>query len=223
MFEEFPDTPIALDFFWDSFPWYPYRARYICKFASGWLRVTRARFEFSFAVYERDLLVCMDDYQKVISPTLAESLFHMRTSYPYTPEEPEPIESLEAAQCDLLWDFIGGCDMESLDLLTMTEQDQEKRIAAMEVRTQSVSRELEDTVRDLHSQRRRMNLDDGEYLRLSDRIDALNHYLDLIPPALRREQTALRRERECLEAQIMASLKAMPEYETLYSIRWRIV
>jgi len=222
MFGGLPYSPVALDFVWASFPWCPYRARHIRRFSSGWLRVTRARLELPFATYQRDLLLCVDDYQKQIFPGLAESLLQMRTTYPYAPDEPEPYDILDALEKRMVRQFAMDSEGESLELLARQEDERARKIMMAEQSARRVMVELEGGIRTLRSRLRWSGIETEERDEHLRRITRLEDYLDRIPPALRREQIRMRRDHDDLEGQVMASFATVPETETLYSVRWRI-
>lgn len=218
-----PDpTPISLQFYWRSYPW-SRRAISPLRHREGWLKVSSVSFAFPFAHFSKELLACIDSKERRVAPELVATFFEMETSMPTAPSEIEPFQRLEEVTDDLMWDFIGETDQQSLAQLETLENASEAKIETLETRYRRATSEIEVTLRHLRKQRRKARKLPIAFQCLSNKIQQIQTQQDLLPASLSKEITKERVSFRQTADEIMDAITQMPMLETLFTVQWRMI
>lgn len=210
--------PFEVDVYVDTYEG-PAWVKRLVRGRRGWLRVSRATMSTPISEWQGRLVAAVTDDHIRLGPFTASAFFTMRSSDPR--EVPDaPSDELDAVSDNLMWDFLGTCDIRHLKMLTEAERDTDARVALEQARGERVLADADHHIAVLRRQLRNPDTTAARRSQLSQTIAFFEEKESAAAAWLVRHLAEIRRERDSYEADVFEALENHGEVEELFTARW---
>lgn len=210
--------PFEVDVFVDTYEG-PGWVRRLIRGRRGWLRVSRARMSTPISDWQGTLVAAVTDDEVRFGPLTASAFFNMRSSDPREAMD-APCEAIDAVSENLMWDFLGTCDLRHLRMLAEVEQAIDARVAAEQERGERVLADADQHIAALHRQLRDRDVSVERRAQLTQTIAFFEEKQAAAAAWLVRHLAKIRDERTSYETDVFEALENHGEVEELFTVRW---
>lgn len=186
---------------------------------SGWLQLSRATMVTPISTWRTTLIAARTDDGEPLNKLAASAFLAMRSSSPRELDLVPPDE-LDIQSEMLFWDFLGGCDLRHLRMLSEAEDERGAQVADEQARGEQVLAQADAYIADLQRQRRALGITSAARAKLTETIAFFEQKHEAAAAWLVQRLASIRDEAAALEADVLEALQNHAEVEELYTVRW---